>query len=396
MPAASGVSADLFFDFTTEGATCPHYWYNSTTYNSTADILTALGGTYSRAATTNGAWYTASTGLLASAGTNVMRFNYSPASTGPYLLLEPAATNVALWSRDLTQSGTWIATTMTTALTSVGADGVANSATRLTATAILATVCQTPGLSSAARTYTVFLRRVTGSGAIKITVDGSTYSSDLSGSLNNSTYVRSAIKATAVPIICIQIGTSGDAVDADFNQLETGSGVAIPTTPILTTSATVTRAADVLSWPTGFTGWSTTVGSIVGSITEYNDSMAGVLLAFSDGTTQNRIVANNSTNAGANTLQVVTSNVTQAGITVTLNSTAFTLNKIGDAWAANDFVAVANGGTPGTDASGTIPTVTTSYLGSAGTGTISASNIANTAYWGSRISNADLQTLTTP
>lgn len=399
VPSATGVKANLFCDFTTEGTT-NHYWFNSTVYGSFAALLTAIGGTYSRAATTGGAWYTNSSGLLASAGTDALRFNYNP--TGPVnvgILLEPAATNLALWARDLTQSGTWVATTMTAALTSTGADGTSNSATRLTATAILATILQTPGIASAARTYSVYIRRVTGSGTIKLTVDGTTFGSDVSGSLNSSTYTRVSATQTTVPIIGIQIGDSGDAIDVDFNQLEAGAATVAPTSPILTTTVTIARAADVApNWPISFTGYSTSVGSV---ISNYNSPLSGATnpfpFDFSDGTAANRIRTSMVLTTGVSALRISDATVDQANITVgSTVSTAYGNNKVGVVWAANDFAAVANGGTVVTDSSGSIPAgLNIARIGASETGGVSMFNLSSFSYWGSRISDADLQTLTT-
>lgn len=398
VPVASGVNATLFTDFTTEGTT-NHYWFNNTAYGSFALWLAAIGGTFTRGATTNGAWYTNSSGLLASAGTNVLRFNYNPTgSTNIGILLEPAATNLSLWSRDLTQSGTWIATTMTTALTSTGADGVANSATRLTASALLATILQTPGLASASRTYSVYIRRVTGTGTIKLTVDGSTFSSDISGSLNSSTYTRIADQQTTVPIFGIQIGTSGDAIDVDFSQLEAGAATVAPTSPILTTNATITRAADSLNWPIPFVSFSTTVGSV---ITKYNSPLGGAVspnpFDFSDGTASNRIRTSMTLTNGVQALRISDSGVDQANITVgNTVSTAYTNNMVGVGWQLNNFGAVANGGTAVDDVSGTIPVgLNIARLGALETGGVVIENISSFAYWGSRIADADLVMLTT-
>lgn len=395
VPVASGVNATLFTDFTTEGTT-NHYWFNNTAYGSFALWLAAIGGTFTRAATTNGAWYTNSSGLLASAGTNVLRFNYNP--TGPVnvgILLEPAATNLALWSRDLTQSGTWIATTMTTALTSVGADGTANSATRLTAAAPLATILQTPGLASASRTYSVFIRRVTGTGTIKLTLDGTALGSDLSGSLNSSTYTRVSITASVVPIIGIQIGTSGDAIDVDFNQLEAGAVTLAPTSPILTTTVTVARAADLLSWPTPFTGWNAAAGSEVVVIAKPTPTGTSAGVAFGDGTNNNRIIMTNSA-TGAGTLLIEASTSISVNINTPGGSTvAYAINKIGGAWSTSDAAVVINNGAPATSSAAVIPTVTTALPASTGLTTPSMVDILSFAYWGSRISNADLGILTT-
>lgn len=159
------------------------------------------------------------------------------------LTIEAAATNLAIQGRDLTQAGTWTATNMTTAHTSVGADGVANSGTRCTAGAINATLLQVITGASTARTLQFWIRRVTGTGTVNLTQDGVTWT-DFSATLNTSTYTRCVLTATQLnPTIGIQLGTSGDAVDVDFVGLE---ATAWATSPIATTTVAVTRNSDVI------------------------------------------------------------------------------------------------------------------------------------------------------
>jgi len=102
--------------------------------------------------------------------------DYDP-TLGYALLVEPAATNLCLYARDLTNAA-WTKTNLTTALTSVGIEGVANTCTRLTATAANATARQDITSASAARITSLFARRVTGTGAVYVS-QGETTGSEL-------------------------------------------------------------------------------------------------------------------------------------------------------------------------------------------------------------------------
>jgi hypothetical protein len=213
--------------------------------------------TFTRAS--NG-WYVDNTGTLQQASNNAPRFDWaSTASTGagtiasPYviplqanptcngLLIEESRTNRLLWCRDATQTN-WTKTNVTAAKNQTGIDGVANAASSLTASSANGTCIQTVTLASGSRTGSVYLKRITGTGNIQVTLDGSTWSTvDLSNGLWN----RIVLSGTVTnPTVGILIATSGDAVVMDYGQVEDG---ALATTPILTTTASATRAADVAS-----------------------------------------------------------------------------------------------------------------------------------------------------
>ncbi len=158
---------------------------------------------------------------------------------------EPAATNLLLFSRDMTNAA-WVKTNATAALTATGADGVANSASTLTATAANATVLQTITQVATNDNSSFIMRRRTGSGVVNITQDGVTFFPVTLTSAFTRFYLAPATLTN--PVVGIQIVTSGDAIDVDFGQLETGS---VPTSPIVTTTVSVTRAATSLVLASG-------------------------------------------------------------------------------------------------------------------------------------------------
>lgn len=161
------------------------------------------------------------------------------AATCNGLLIEESRTNRLLWCRDATQTA-WTKTSITPAKDQTGIDGVANAASSLTATADNATCIQTITLASGSRTGSVYLKRLTGTGVVQVSLDGTTYSTV---DLSSTEWRRIVLSGTVTnPVVGIRIVTNGDAVAMDYAQVEDG---AFATTPILTTTATATRARDL-------------------------------------------------------------------------------------------------------------------------------------------------------
>lgn len=143
--------------------------------------------------------------------------------------------------------------------TATGLDGIADTATTLTAGAADAIILQpTSGIASAARCASAYVKRRTGTGTISFTQDGGSTWTDISSQINSSTWSRVEITATlANPSVGFKISTSGDAIDVDCVQNEAG---AVATSPIVTTTAALTRNEDSLTYQTSG-NWSDTVGT---------------------------------------------------------------------------------------------------------------------------------------
>ena len=171
---------------------------------------------------------------------------------------ESAATNNLLRSRDLSNAAWSTKTNITAAKTATGLDGIANTATTLTATAADAIILQPITLASAARCASSYVKRRTGTGTISFTQDGGSTWTDITSQINSSTWSRVEITATlANPSVGFKLGTSGDAIDVDCAQNEAGS---VATSPIVTTTAAVTRNAESLTYQTA-SNWSDTAGT---------------------------------------------------------------------------------------------------------------------------------------
>ena len=176
----------------------------------------------------------------------------------PQVLMQPMRTNYAWPNQDLTHAN-WVKTNITAALDATDLSGVANAASTLTATTANGTVFNTITLASAENTTAFYVRRKTGTGTIEISDDGGTSYTDITSSINSSTYTQATVTTTqANPSIGLRIVTSSDAVEV-VSQLETGSTA---TTLIETATAAATRDNDegVIS---DFNNWAPTTSGIM-------------------------------------------------------------------------------------------------------------------------------------
>jgi len=139
----------------------------------------------------------------------------------------------------------WSKSNATVAQNQTGIDGAANAATSITASAANAVLIQPISLASGSRTSSVYLKRITGTGNVQVSLDGSTWSTvDLSNGLWN----RIVLSGTVTnPVVGIRLATNGDAVAMDYGQVEDGANA---TSPVLTTGATATRSSDIASLST--------------------------------------------------------------------------------------------------------------------------------------------------
>ncbi len=184
-------------------------------------------------------------------------------------------TNYCYFNHDLSNA-VWTASNMTCTKTATGLRGTPNSASHCVATGTNATICQTIAYSvSHEHADSWYLKRSVGAGAVTLSSDGITYLANLSSSLSSTKWkragpqemvgctagtspsftgslciVQTGLHVTGVPVLCLKLATSGDAVDVDFVQSEDNNKA---TSPIETlTAANQTRASElvdaVLNW----------------------------------------------------------------------------------------------------------------------------------------------------
>lgn len=153
----------------------------------------------------------------------------------------PSATVRNLWSRDMTNAA-WVKVNVTAAKDQTGMDGSANAASSLTATLASGTILQTITLASNTVLYAVFAKRLVGTGAVSMSVDGTTWA-DITSQLSASYALISISQAAVVnPVFGFQFAVSGDKIAVDFNQVTNPpvSGVNVPNQCVVaTTSATI-------------------------------------------------------------------------------------------------------------------------------------------------------------
>jgi hypothetical protein len=190
----------------------------------------------------------------------------------------------------------------------------------------------------------------------------------------------------------LYVGTVGSGIYAYGAQLEAG---AFATSYIPTTTSQVTRAADVASVNT-LSPW---FNAVAGTFYFEGDTAVPASLVLRNLTSMNDATVNNlnrtylynGTVGGSTT----TGGVTQADI----GGGSYTVNtvfKFAYATAANNFAAVLNGGAPATDALGTMPSgLTTFEIASQFAGTVNTGHIRRITYYPRRLTNAELQSLTT-
>ncbi len=350
--------------------------------------------TYTRAST---ATYFDSAGVLQTAASGDPRFGHVYDTTSGLwvsrgLHVEESRVWHALWNRDFT-NGAWVKSNMSTAKDAAGLDNVAGSATTLTATDANATVLQTVTISSAAFATSFYVRRVTGSGDIDITDNNGSNWTTLTG-LSSALWTRHSIARTqANPVFGIRIVTDTDAIQVDFCGLEPGSFM---TSPNETTTATVTRAAEVPNIAiSDIPGFSATEGTIYGEWllpTAANSNAR--LWTLSDGGSNERITVFLSSNKKTRVF-VADGGVTQVdgnGGDVWVDGDT---KKTILAWKLNDFNLVQDGTSIVTDTGATLPTFNKLGIGIGNVNTLQTNGfIARLILWPSRLPDAYLEAVT--
>lgn len=245
--------------------------------NTTTQPGSGLGvATFTRAST---AWTKLASGLWASIGAGSPRSTYFGMNTavGVYAgyfsegarlqLVTPTAS-----IRDMTDAS-WVKTTMNAVKTATGIDGVVNSASTITATGAAATILQTLVAAATNRTYSCWIKRRTGVGAVILQQNATTL--DITAQINSVTYTQVQLNANVLnSAFGIQLATNGDAVDVDFNQFEAGG---FATSPIDTAGGT--RLGDVLTYP--FAGnASAAQGTAYAELSTLWTSAVGIALSF--------------------------------------------------------------------------------------------------------------------
>jgi hypothetical protein len=204
--------------------------------NSLTSLLTNANST--------GGYVTNSAGLLTLVPANTLRIS----DLG--LLVEQSSSCIALQNRDLTNAN-WTASNITAAKDQIGPDAIVNSASSILATANNGTITAAAITSaSASRSVTMYVRRLTGTGAVSISQDGGATYTDISTKVSTSWYRPTVTDFAGLnqtvtnPQIVIKLATSGDKIAVDFVDLR-ALAIIMPS-PIATTTVAVTQSADAI------------------------------------------------------------------------------------------------------------------------------------------------------
>ena len=282
-----------------------------------------------------------SAGLIENVGANIARLDYTNGSC-PSILVEPQRTNL-----------------------------VFPSATATT---------QTRTVTATAHTLSFY-------GTGTVTLSGVATSTLVGTGINNK--VSLTFTPTAGSLI---LTVSGSVINW---QLEVGSNA---TSHIPTTTATVTRNADVISK----TGISSLIGQTEGTLfIDFNykktTDVYRRVFAISNNTSNN-LISINLTQTGSLEVYIINGGVTQVAFPSNI-LTANTRYKIAVGYVANNVVLYINGTLRNTDLTCTIPTCSGVYLGkveTAGSAAFLNDSINSAMLFKTRLINSQLATLTTP
>jgi hypothetical protein len=248
--------------------------------------------------------------------------------------------------------------------------------------------------ASASRVFSAVVRRRTGTGVVEITQDnGSTWTAiTLTTSFQRFTTPNQTLTN---PTVGFRIVTSGDEIDVDFCQAETGS---VATSPIVTTAGTASRVADVVS----LTGASSLIGQTEGTLyAEYEVStligaVTRVFLDATDGTTSNRAIAQ-FTGLASNTVRggITAGGIVQADQRIT---GVTGVSRVAFGYKTSDSVIYMNGSAGASTSNGAFTfasPLSKINLGNleGGTGQLNGW-IRSVAIFPTRLANATLQSLT--
>ena len=198
----------------------------------------------------------------------------------------------------------------------------------------------------------------------------------------------------------LTVTVSGTVEYANLEIGAGGLGASSPTSYIPTTTATVTRAADVASISGGnFSSWyrqdeGTVFVDVFNREVYSGTNIFPYVAQFDDGTSTERISLDHSVLAGGYRTQYVVrdGDINQASITAQ-SGLATGAAKWSAAYGLSSFASASNGAAPSEVGGGTVPTVNRLQIGN-GFGTQYTGTIKRLTFWPQRLPNKVLQTIT--
>jgi hypothetical protein len=368
------------------------------------------------------AFRTNASGILQSVASGVPRLDYPIGGGCPSLLVEPAATNLLLRSEEF--DVTWSQTRGTiTANNTIAPNGTttadlwAQNSGETTAAALLQSTIITSGTIYS---LSVFAKKQNKNflgiraNAVSATPSYFDLQNGTLGTINplhtarienyGNGWYKCSITYTASSagllghILYPTDGSSLTVTDSGGiflwgAQLETGS---VATSYIPTVAATATRNADVIS-KTGVSGFiGQTEGTLYAEVDLRNAAFPKALLAVSDGTLNNRInITFESATSLFVTLRVASANLDYSA-TIPAIPAIGGIYKAALAYQANNFALALNGTTYTPTSPALVPALSAVFLGqSGGAGNILRDRIRAAAIYPTRLTNSQLESLTT-
>ena len=328
-----------------------------------------------------------SSGLVAPINADLPRFDFNPTTLACNgLLIEESSVNLLTYSEDFSNIIWAVNTSMGVAASAITDPAGGTNAFTLTANASPSTFGRVlVGTIGVPYTYSLWIRRKTGTGVIRIIVGDNV--SQIVTSQVSSAWNRISVTSTPTTTTVrayVAINTSGDEIEIYGAQLEQK---AFGTSYIPTVASQVTRNADVATMTgTNFSDWynaSEGAFAIWCSVPASTASFAA--LSITNGTNSERILVNVLSNRTGTSFRVVDNNIDQTNILKNVAWTAGQQLKIVGAYKLDSFATTFNGTSVVTGTPGTIPTV--SQLG-----TFAANfHIQKILYYPQRIIDAEVQ-----
>ena len=281
---------------------------------------------------------------------DIARVDYSTGS--PALLVEPQRTNLALWSEDFS-NGVWSKSAGVSISTNsaIAPNGLMTADIIDFGTSDRFVSQATTATTGVAITGTFYIKGIAGQ-TIQIAVAGVDQLFTLDGTWQRLGHTRT----TTGTVFGLNVNTFGSATARVVSlwgaQLEAGN---YSTSYIPTTSASVTRNADVISK----TGISSLIGQTEGTmfvdfIYDHSGTAVAEAISISDGTSANRIFLGN---VFSNTFSAT---VTTSSFAQFTSATSYSLvvgqrYKVAIAYKANDFAFYVNGVQISSGTSGSVP-----------------------------------------
>ena len=339
--------------------------------------------------------FVGSNGLLQTAAINAARFEHDLTTLACRgLLVEHGATNRCLYASDIGNAAVWTKVTMTNAKTATGPDGVTNSATTLTASGAAATVLQQITIASSTWFSSVWIKRRTGTGIIKMTSNDVANWVDITSSVTTSwSRVTVPSQSVANPKVGLYIGTNGDAIDVALFQTE----ITCVTSAIETVASVVARTGDLVpATGASFSDWyNQTEGTFAAAFTPLGAPNSASGAVYSAGSDSTHYIS-----ATVNTVKSSRFDVVNSSSQASLGATTLTDNTlayIASAYKVNDFASSLNAAAASTDVSGTLPTPTKLTIGHTNGDVASTMPmiLSKLSYWPVRMSDANLAVIST-